>query len=99
MGVQACPTPWSHYGTLANALPSYIWPYRMHRTHQPCNQIWAHPLPNGHLLRQSMKGQPHLKSKNKNQKPNVKMNILGEGIAKKDKRTKTQYEGIAKLQC
>jgi len=24
----------------------------MHRTHQPCNQIWAHPLPNGHPLGQ-----------------------------------------------
>jgi hypothetical protein len=50
----------------------------MHHTHQPCKQIWAHPLPNGHLG-QPKEGQPHLKSKNKNKKPNAKFNILNEG--------------------
>jgi hypothetical protein len=50
----------------------------MHCTHQLCKQIWAHPLPNGHPLGQSEEGQPHLKSKNKNKKPNVKLNIMDE---------------------
>jgi hypothetical protein len=60
----------------------------MHHTHHPYKQIWAHPLPNGHLLLQLKEGQPHLKSKNKNKKPNVKFNILNEGYPLDD-------EGIA----
>jgi hypothetical protein len=60
----------------------------MHYTHQPYKQIWAHPLPNGHLLWQLGEGQPHLKSKNKNKKPNVKLYILDEGYPLKN-------EGIA----
>jgi hypothetical protein len=51
----------------------------MHHTHQPCKQILAHPLPNWHLLGQPREGQPHLKSKNKNKKPIVKLNVLDEG--------------------
>jgi hypothetical protein len=51
----------------------------MHRTHQPCKQIWAHTMPNGPLW-QSEKGQPHLKpKKNKYNRPNVRINILNEG--------------------
>jgi hypothetical protein len=33
----------------------------MHYTHQLYKQIWAHLLPNGHLLGQLGEGQPHLK--------------------------------------
>jgi hypothetical protein len=50
----------------------------MHHTHQCYKQIWAHPLLSAHLLWQSREGQPHLKSKNKNKKPNVRFNILDE---------------------
>jgi hypothetical protein len=60
----------------------------MHHTHQPYKQIWAHPLPNGHLLWQLKERQPHLKSKTKNKKPNVRLNILDEGYPFKN-------EGIA----
>ncbi len=42
----------------ANVIPSCIWLYRMHHTHQPYKQIWACPLPNGHLLWQPGEGQP-----------------------------------------
>jgi len=49
----------------------------MHRTHQPCKQIWAHPLPIGHLLWQLEEGQPHLNFFIK--KPNFRLNILDEG--------------------
>jgi hypothetical protein len=52
----------------------------MHCTHQPCKQIWAHPLPNGHLLGQPKEGQPNMKLKNKNKKPNARINI-DEGYA------------------
>jgi len=79
MGIQACSTPWSHCGVLVNAIPSGTWPYRMHRTHHPYKQIWAHSLPNGHLPLQLGEGQPHMKSKNKKKKPNVRFNILDEG--------------------
>jgi hypothetical protein len=56
----------------------------MHRTHQRCKQIWAHPLPNAQLLWQLGEGQPHLKQKkkNKNIKPNVRINILDEGMGR-----------------
>jgi hypothetical protein len=60
----------------------------MHRTHQCCKQIWAHPLPNAHFLWQLREGQPHLKPKTKNIKPNVRINILDENYALHD-------EGIA----
>jgi hypothetical protein len=50
----------------------------MHHTHEPCKQIWAHPLPNEHHLKKLGEGQPHLKSKNKTKKPNVRINILDE---------------------
>jgi hypothetical protein len=30
-----------------NVVPSCTWLYKMHHTHQPYKQIWAHPLPNG----------------------------------------------------
>jgi hypothetical protein len=45
----------------------------MHHIHQPYKQILAHPLFDGHLL-----WHPHLKSKNKNKKPNVKLNTVDE---------------------
>jgi hypothetical protein len=64
---------------LANATPSCTWPYRMHHPHQSYKQIWVHPLPNGHLIWQPWEGQPHLKSKSKSKKPNVRLNILDEG--------------------
>jgi hypothetical protein len=61
----------------------------MHHTHQRCKQIWAHPLPNAHLLWQPGEGQSHLKfKKKKNIKPNVRINILDECYALHD-------EGIA----
>ncbi len=69
-------TAWSHYGMLVNVVPNCIWLYKMHCTHQPYKQIWAHPLPNGHLLWQLKERQPHFKPfyffYNK---PNVRINI------------------------
>ncbi len=56
----------------------------MHYTYQCCKQIGAHPVPNAHLLWQPREGQPHLKPKNKNIKPNVRINILDEGYALRD---------------
>jgi hypothetical protein len=41
-------------------------------------------VPNAHLLWQPREGQPHLKPKNKNIKPNVRINILNEGYALRD---------------
>jgi len=62
-GVRACSAPRSHCGMPANAILSCTWLYTMHHTHQPYIQIWAHPLPNGHLVWQLEEGQPHLKPK------------------------------------
>jgi hypothetical protein len=57
----------------------------MHHTHQCYKQIWAQPLPSAHPLWQPGKWQPHLKpKKNKNVKPNVKINIMDEGYALQD---------------
>ncbi len=53
----------------------------MHCIYHPYKQIWAYPLPNGHLLLQLGEGQPHLKLKKTKQKkkPNVRFNILDVG--------------------
>jgi len=51
----------------------------MHRTHQPYKQIWAHPLPNGHSLRQLGEGATTFEFLKKNQETYVKINILDEG--------------------
>jgi hypothetical protein len=56
----------------------------MHHIHQPYKQIWAHPLPNGHLVGKPKEGQPHLKSKTKNL---MWINILDEGYALHDEDT------------
>jgi hypothetical protein len=96
MGVWACQAPWSHCDVPTNVIPSYIWLYTMHCTHQLCKQIWAHPLPNGHplwqlkkgqsylwqhLLWQLEEGQPYLKPKKKYNKFNVRINIMDEGYS------------------
>jgi hypothetical protein len=47
----------------------------MHHTHQIYKQIWAHPLPNGHLLWQSGEGQPHLKPKKQKQELTLWMKV------------------------
>jgi hypothetical protein len=63
--------------------------------HQPYKQIWTYLLPNVHLLWQLREGQPHLKSKIKNKKPNVKLNILDEGFHFKNEVFPLNDEGIA----
>ncbi len=75
---------------LQNIAPSCTWPYRMHRTHQHYKKIWAHPLPNAHLLWQLGRGNHIWNQKNKNIKPNVKINNLDEGYP-------LQNEGIASV--
>ncbi len=65
----------------------------MHHTHQPCKQIWAHPLPNEHLLIKqgattsmaspsimaTRKGATISKTKKINTINYVRINILDEG--------------------
>jgi len=53
----------------------------MHHTHQPYKQIWAHPLPNGHLLWQLWGGggQPTTFEKKRKKKLKVRLNIMDEG--------------------
>jgi hypothetical protein len=56
----------------------------MHRTHQCYKQIWAHPLPNAHLLWQPKERQPHLKPKKQKQELTLWMKVnpmYNEGIA------------------
>jgi hypothetical protein len=57
----------------------------MHRTHQCYKKIWAQPLPNAHPVWQLEEWATTSETKkNKNIKPNVKINIMDEGYALQD---------------
>jgi len=62
----------------ANVAPSCVWPYRMHCTHQPYKQIWAHPLPKW-TPSMVIGGGATTSEIFKKKKPNVKLNIMDEG--------------------
>jgi hypothetical protein len=83
-----------------NAPPICTRLYRMHCTHQCCKQVWAHLLPSAHLLWQLRDGQPHLKQKKKNIKPNVRINIMWrtlkllDGLTTSPKVKTSEGEGV-----